>query len=1038
MKKLSMAFVLFLVCGARAEQLTFVGDSAATSNGQYLWADKRNWQTASGAFKAPTEGDSLLIAKSINNYHAANAGAYVTGIRFARDVTYNGVSWSGFYMKAGGEGFVSEGGRTGDKTAYSRMWLDGAVTVNITNGWYVQSGFGGRSATQRGRIVKWGPGKLRGPIHNVAEGNYWDGATIHEGVLQLDADNGRTGADILFDAPAAGARFYIPANIALKNGGLGSVNDDASTDFGVMDNNGGYALTLSGTPKRADQVFGGALLQKTSFVFAPDAPASTFTFRKAASTTSGSLKVQSGTVRVADGAAFTALATLEVGSAGTFAYAADAGEFNAADVLLAAGAKLDVADGAVLVFRRVALDGAEQAGGDYAAATCGWVSGAGTVRVDPRLDYVDPLYFDVAQGETRTFAQALADYNAAHGTAYAAADLDGGSLKGCTFVKTGGGRLNMDVALPGFEGVVQIEAGLLSTEVRYAIGKESNPNAPVVVWDGATFHSLTTSTTMNVGRTFRIRGNGAPSWPGALRCGACAVSGNYGLGNVFGANVVLEGDATCNIGSWIYLGSGTVRLNGHRLTLVGNNSGDCPVHLPAIVDQGEVELKGAELRYQGGTELRAGAPASRIVCGERGGFRFADVSPVGAGLKNWTLQFKGPNNVWFVDYNMQPRDASQNNLTLPVELDTAVSFKYQVDRKRGYLKAWSPISGAGGLACADNRVVFLHLLNAANSFRGGLSFTRGTIWAYPNGSVPNGEDAGPVRLAPTEAPYSLASPNATYHFLDTFDGIAFMTPDEYALPDLEIAGTFPSRVQGGRGSWRNVVLKNTGGAEYYSGVGAKSVDVRQGVLKLPRGAAPGLWEGTNVYANAAAAETAYAEASTATNLAVRGPTMVIRRSDFNYTVPPANARVTYSGYVWNRGASDVTWTFASASTGRSKLLVDGAEVLSGAGGAPVAGNVTLSRDRTRSSTARSRARRSPRRRGRRSSASSTTRRAATTSRTRTTSGSAWTRATARSSRARPRRSRTCPPSSGCTSRPRARSTSTATATRRGTSRARAR
>lgn len=213
---------------AFGETLTFQGNSAATSNGQFLWADKRNWHTAGGAEKVPAEGDDLLIDKAVNNFHAANSTAYVIGIHFTPNAKASGISWNGLYLKAGGDGLLFE--PTGDWSAYSTCFLDGTVRMDLKRSLWFQSGFKGRSSTQKGRVDKYGSKMLYGPAH--ADGN-WTGATIHEGTFGMEADNGKTGIDFLFDTPATGARLSLRANVTLKDGGLESVPGLETTDFGV-------------------------------------------------------------------------------------------------------------------------------------------------------------------------------------------------------------------------------------------------------------------------------------------------------------------------------------------------------------------------------------------------------------------------------------------------------------------------------------------------------------------------------------------------------------------------------------------------------------------------------------------------------------------------------------------------------------------------------------------------------------------------------------------------------------------------------------
>ena len=179
---------------AFGETLTFT--NVVASSGQFTWANKENWLKADGTNKAPAEGDDLLIDMAINNYHAANSSAYVIGIHFTPNAKASGISWNGLYLKAGGDGLLFE--PTADWSAYSTCFLDGTVRMDLKRSLWFQSGFKGRSGTQKGRVDKYGPKMLSGPAH--ADG-HWTGATIHEGTFGMETDNGKTGIDFLFDAP---------------------------------------------------------------------------------------------------------------------------------------------------------------------------------------------------------------------------------------------------------------------------------------------------------------------------------------------------------------------------------------------------------------------------------------------------------------------------------------------------------------------------------------------------------------------------------------------------------------------------------------------------------------------------------------------------------------------------------------------------------------------------------------------------------------------------------------------------------------------
>lgn len=933
----ALGVVTLAVLGASAELLTFT--PKVNSNGQWTWANAENWLTASGGNKAPAEGDDLLVDTPANNYHAANAGVYVSSIRITKNaLPYSGVSWNGFNLKEGGAGLVVE--HADAKSAYSTLFLDGDVTVDLAGDYWWQGGIQGRTSTRKSRVTKQGTANLK--IPKIANAN-WTGATIREGTFTLTTDSGVAGIDFHFDGSAATAKLVLSGNIMLKDGGLSSTTDLPTTNHGVYDDSGSRSLTISGTPKSTALYFAGGFHEKVSFIFAPSVPGCTFTAARAASTTTGDLTVSNGTFCVAEGASFAKLAHLYVKDQGVLSLASDAGAVTSGYIELTGSGVVDVGAGIVWEIPKLIHTGTAVPDGDYTSATCDWVTGEGTVRVNHRKNYVNPIYLDVASDATMSVAEALTAYNAAHeGESVSVESLNGGADASRTLVKTGAGLLKMDQAIPDFTGEVHIEAGVLRTEVRYSIGKESNSNAPVYVYSGATMYTLTTNSNMNVGRTVHIAGTGASGYQGALQCGN-TFSGNYHLYNVFGGKIILDEDASARVGTWIEVAD-QLTLNGHTLTVIGNNgsSNDSPFHLRTVTDNGHIVVQNAEWRSEPRVTFNGTDPNNSVTMKSRGGIRFTSNSPTvdGSGVKAWKFQFEGPNSVFYGDYHVSARDSGNNRLISPTILDTMVSAVYQGDRRRGCLFVDVPLSGTGGFKTEGGRNFFLHLLNSDNSFTGGLTFDRGVIWAYPNGSVPVN---GPVTLQPSQATYNVVgNSNNNLNFQNYFDGIAFMQPDTYALPELISKGAYPARVQNGQGAWQKVTQNGAGGLEYYTELGAPLLDVKKGFVKLPRGAAAGLWEGTNICADAAAAKTAYESTTTYTNLAVRGPTSALQMEGYNYTSWKPKECITYSGYIWNRGATDVTWTLASAlQNGSVTVKIDGTPVLTAAASKLVSANVTL-------------------------------------------------------------------------------------------------
>jgi len=932
------------------------------------WSMSSNWTSEEGGTNGvPRTGDCLQILKSTRNMHRAEHRVYMKKITFGPSGAAN-VAHSGFYLQGveiGGEGFRWES--TSSSSFWCGFWMDGTAIIDIAttaspNSCY----FCGRDASHPGRFVKIGPGGIN--TASDATFSFFRGGTVREGTVNFATAKDMSTAsvaqdlDFYFDGTASQAILaFSGRDQNLVNGYLhSSTNELPTTNHGVTDNGNVRTLTLSGNSPVDEQYYEGSFMGGLSFCWNPADASKRFTIARSESTTAGSLIVMNGTLTVTNGASFTALNLVRVEGNGVFEPCADAGGIRMNMLRFKGNGRIKLAAGQTFSVGVAMTNGVPLAFGEYTAANSALVTGEGTLKIDPYIDANDPIILDVATEQT--LEAALEAYNEAHKddagfAAVSVATLNGGKDKTRSLVKRGLGKLNMMTEMQSFEGAVYVEEGVLYTGCRYSIGKENNDNAPVFVRHGATFATATSTGNMNVGRTFHIAGTGAgkvgnTTYNGALWCGH-TFSGNYGNANAFGKAIILDDNATTRVGNWMFCGSETLRLNNFTLTAKGSGGDDAPLFLPGkFVDDGQVIIEDGQWKCSGGLTLLGTDPSNKVIFGTGGGWRFGDTPhPAfnGAGMKAWKFVFNGPSSELYADYNIQPRGNNKNILTMNTEVNTMVRLYYQGDRCRNHLQLVSPISGSGGFASTGDRTSYLHLLCGGNTFTGGFDFTRGTIWVYPDGAIPSGPEAGKVRLAPTAAPYDRTAfdkdgnlnTSATFH--NTFDGIAFMQPVTYQLPDLEACGTFASRVQGGSGAWRTVTL-NGKGLDYYSGIGGSLLNVEKGTFKLPRGAAPGLWEGTNVFANADLASAAYATTVTYTNLALRGPTSIIPDEAYNYTTWYESGRsvMTYSGFVWNRGAADVTWTFALAPrSGNAKIIIDGETVVEGSGAAVSANNVTL-------------------------------------------------------------------------------------------------
>ena len=371
---------------ATGRRLTFRAKAHETLNGKPYWIfdSAENWLLRDGVTAVrPVEGDSLVVTNATGSFLAANLGAYVSGLRFTAPAGNDGVSHSGFRLQEGGEGLVSEV-PSGSRTVYASLFLAGEVGLNITSSFVFTGTVRGRDAGRRGRFVKDGPGMLS----LAGTGEHFDGATIREGVCRLSAVS-TPGIDFRFDGAASNAWLELVGDLALTDGALSSAHDLPSTNHGLCDAGRGCMFSITGAPRTGSAWFAGALRDSVSFRFAPAVPGCSLAFARAVSSTSGSLAVSNGTVRVTDGAAFTNLASVVLEDAGARFEVADGARVVAgrlvvppgARVAVSADARLEMPAGGLLVGGAALPVGVYGARAEFGAVAVPWIDGAGCVRV---------------------------------------------------------------------------------------------------------------------------------------------------------------------------------------------------------------------------------------------------------------------------------------------------------------------------------------------------------------------------------------------------------------------------------------------------------------------------------------------------------------------------------------------------------------------------------------------------------------------------------------------------------------------------------
>ena len=956
MGNMKMAACLAALCaGGAAAAATWTFTPTVKSDNFWHFNNAENWRNEAGEKGLPATGERVAcLVPCPSGYIAATQwGAYFARVYFGPDAT-SSVGWNGFRLQESaeaGDGFVYAPAQAG--SMWCALVLDGTVTLDVQQASAAltfQAGVRGRDAAHPGRFVKIGPGAL------TAEDNGGDpknqlvhlrGGVIREGIfgLGMKAPMTATGLDFFFDGTQGAAWLRVRASTPLVHELVdGHIHTATNTlpleGHGLKDDGTGHTLVLSGASPVDEQYFEGQLAGALNFVWNPSDATKAFRFARAASPSTGALTVSNGVVRLTDGATFTGLSVLAVGPTATFEMAETAGALDLTRVDLAPGARLDVAAGRTLYVRSLWRGGANVPDGAYAAADADWVTGAGAVVVDRyRGTYGDdPLVLTVPDGAVQTLEEALAAYNAAEGTAYTFADLDGGSLKDRTLVKRGAGTLRLVSTNANFVGAVHLEAGLAEVVARYGLGKGAADAGPVYVHDGATMlchHPKPAAGTdfRNGGRVVHVAGAGVDG-TGALKGTGELIA--YGTRPIFGQEIVLDGDALVAQSDW-YCPANVLTLNGYTLTLKGLSGG--PVFFYTVKGDGRLVLDNCQSRSPAVafTSARAG---NAVEFRNGAGVRFwSSVGAEGAGAGAWSLAFTGQTTYLYGDMGVA-REEDRNTLRGPMRIDGAVRQASQGNTDYSSIFLAGPVSGPGTFVLwaaswfTENN--FLHLLNPANSFTGGVRVQRGILCVYEDGTLP------PEGTLDLEGEHDLTRMGSLAQKCD-FYGVQLLGVAPCALPPLRLGGSKDVvRVQGGRGAWRSVVKEGANTAAYYSEAGAPLLEVREGTLRLPRGAAPGLWEGVTLYADANAARTACAGDACATNFVTRGPTAANQVPCELPVAADAKRLVTYAGYLWNRTGAAKTVTFAQSIRGPARLTVNGETVLDATSGyARLAAQATL-------------------------------------------------------------------------------------------------
>lgn len=261
-----------------------------------------------------------------------------------------------------------------------------------------------------------------------------------------------------------------------------------------------------------------------------------------------------------------------------------------------------------------------------------------------------------------------------------------------------------------------------------------------------------------------------------------------------------------------------------------------------------------------------------------------------------------------------------------LDLSTMASCQAQEKKAENVIVFRGSVHGPGGFR-SGSKVPALKLNSAKNDFRGGVAFNGQTLRLDVDGALP--KDGG--LLAMTNATVELLRSSVTYH-----------------LPSAEFVGT--GVVSGASAVWTRVVTKKGKGEWTLPKSTFNELDVQDGCVRIATpgggllGYSAGLWQGwtngwwTTQTEGLPAVKGVY---FCLTNELVSGANWTLTNSRPHNGEPGDGGAYSYSGYFVNNEATNVNWTISVNVRARTKLYVNGVQVVDQQWGPRVAKRIQL-------------------------------------------------------------------------------------------------
>jgi len=218
---------------------------------------------------------------------------------------------------------------------------------------------------------------------------------IKQGTINITSEKVNTGLSFFFDGDDATQCFEFTTSghvndFQIKDSAFIETNGVANTGHSISAPYGPAQLVFTGVPLVNPMVFSGTFKTKAGLTWSPSSADSVFVCSNAVSSTSASILVQKGTVKLVTGASFTNAAEVAVAAGAVFEVAdAPAEPFKVAALTLAdATARVKAGEGVTITFTAASLNGVALAPGTYAQTPgagereAAWLEGAGKVVVE--------------------------------------------------------------------------------------------------------------------------------------------------------------------------------------------------------------------------------------------------------------------------------------------------------------------------------------------------------------------------------------------------------------------------------------------------------------------------------------------------------------------------------------------------------------------------------------------------------------------------------------------------------------------------------